>query len=83
MLKWRMSNITPNVVKHCIARSGFRASRSKYIDLRNSNSRFILDLSIRFILSLMFARKNEETSSAEEKYHLHHTDDDNEFLVID
>ncbi|XP_072021319.1 tubulin monoglutamylase TTLL4-like [Amphiura filiformis] len=27
MLKWRMSNITPQVIKHCIARSGFRASR--------------------------------------------------------
>ncbi|XP_022080086.1 tubulin polyglutamylase TTLL4-like isoform X2 [Acanthaster planci] len=27
LLKWRMSPITPNVIKNCIARSGFRATR--------------------------------------------------------
>ena len=30
LLKWRMSPITPNVVKNCIARSGFRATKSKW-----------------------------------------------------
>lgn len=28
MLRWRMSPITPNVVKLCIARSGFKATSS-------------------------------------------------------
>ena len=31
LLKWRMSPITPNVVKNCIARSGFRATKSKFV----------------------------------------------------
>ena len=31
LLKWRMSPITPNIVKHTIARSGFRATKSKSI----------------------------------------------------
>lgn len=30
LLKWRMCAITPNVVKNCIARSGFRPTKSKY-----------------------------------------------------
>jgi len=29
LLKWRMSPITPNVVKHTLARSGFRITKSK------------------------------------------------------
>lgn len=30
MLRWRMSPITPNVVKNCIARSGFRATKKNH-----------------------------------------------------
>ena len=30
MLKWKMSSITPNVVKKCIARANFRATKSKH-----------------------------------------------------
>ena len=31
LLRWRMSQLTPIVVKLCIARAGFRATASKYI----------------------------------------------------
>ncbi|KAL2080915.1 hypothetical protein ACEWY4_022768 [Coilia grayii] len=30
LLKWRMSTVTPNVVKHCIARSHFKATKKNH-----------------------------------------------------
>ncbi|ELU15475.1 hypothetical protein CAPTEDRAFT_121093, partial [Capitella teleta] len=30
LLKWKMSPITPNVIKNCISRSGFRATKKNY-----------------------------------------------------
>ncbi|KAH3717495.1 hypothetical protein DPMN_060789 [Dreissena polymorpha] len=29
-LKWRITSITPNVVKHCLARSGFRITKRNH-----------------------------------------------------
>ncbi|KAH3778192.1 hypothetical protein DPMN_179645 [Dreissena polymorpha] len=29
-LKWRITSVTPNVVKHCLARSGFRITKRNH-----------------------------------------------------
>lgn len=30
LLRWKMSSITPNVIKQCIARVGFKPTKSKF-----------------------------------------------------
>lgn len=34
LLRWKMSSITPNVIKQCIARVGFKPTKSKFTHVK-------------------------------------------------
>ena len=54
-LRWKMSTITPNVIKNCVARSSFRYTKSK-----NSSMQLLYDI---HVVSMQYTEDFTESQS--------------------
>lgn len=52
LLKWKMSTVTPNVVKRVIARSHFKATKSKSVCVRGTDGDPLIQYTTQFVSRL-------------------------------